>query len=370
MNTWLTRAMRTALLFPMLALTSCGGSVTTTTPVPGSSAAAPTAVLSTDQGARASTAGIDAARGIATVGTRLATMAVLVAPSVGSLPHIGLIPLTFDCTSRSLLLRGSTSTPNSVTVDKNGNVINAFFTTCRSGSTMLEGPMTIDVSGGTTVAFRLGYAAAPLSITLYESALSMIVTERFTTTATLSYTSGATATMVVNGQVDDVNPVRHTHDRYDLSNASVQFARSTAVIGVDPYDVASLTVNGSLTRTASVSDLDPTVKFTETAVLTDLAVVDKKPAAGSPAIYEYLSVNGSFQVATQPPGICIDGAFTIATNADLQIDRSTGTITAGQVTINGLAVVAYNADGSVTVTVPGTPVATYAPTGLTAICAL
>ena len=375
MNGHSTHIFRTVpVLLLSLLLATCGGSTGNSggNDAGGIPNTGPLLQISTPtQGAQAASAGIDAARDAAVFGIKLSTMAGQAAAAISTLPGIGLVPLTFDCTSRLPVFLGDTSTPNSVTIRKNGNILTAFFNTCRSGSAMTDGTMTVDLSGGTVLGFTLGSGTTPMTVTDYESAVSTVVIGTFKAAAALSYsTSLGTDTIVVSGWSEHWDYVRHTHDRYDLTNVSLTVVKGPVIIGVDPYDAATLTIQGAMTKTASVSDVDPTIDYTESIVLTNFTVIDKKPAAGSAAIYEYLSINGDITITTDPAGRCIDGTFTIATNTELQIDRATGMVVAGQLTVNSTAVAAFNADGSVTVAVSGAAPATFSRLELTTLCAL
>lgn len=372
-NTYFLRMVPVLLL--AFSLTACSGNSgssrdsTGSSPVNGS---APLLVISTAaQGAQAASAGIDAARGAATFGIKLSTIADQAAAAISTLPGIGVIPLTFDCGSRRPVLFGSTSTPNSITTTRNGNVINAFFNTCRSGSAMSDGTMTVDLSGGTVLVFTLGSGAAPLSVTYYESAVSPIVTALFTASAALSYSvSAGTDTLIVTGWTEHWDYIRHVHDRYDLANVFMTVTKNTAVIGTDAYDTETLTIQGGMTRTVFVSDIDPAISYSESVLMTNVTVVDKTPAAGSAAVYQYLSIDGDLSITTVPPGRCVDGAFSVATNTELKIDHASGMVVAGQLTVNSAAVATFNADGSVTVSVAGVVPATFTRPELLTICAL
>ncbi|MHB8843690.1 MAG: hypothetical protein ACYC7L_02990 [Nitrospirota bacterium] len=375
MNGHNTHILRTASVFLLsLLLTTCGSAGSTgsnNSTGAGSSTGPVLQITSPTQGAQAATAGIDAARDAAAFGIKLSTMAGQAAAAISTLPGLGIIPLTFDCTSRLPVFLGNTSTPNSVTVTKSGNILTAFFNTCRSGSTMTDGSMTVDLSGGTILAFTLGSDAAPMTVTDFETAASSVVIGTFKASAALSYgTSGGTDTLIVSGWTEHWDYVRHVHDRYDLANVFLTVTKTITTIGVDAYDMATLAIQGAMTKTASVSDTDPTVNYTESIVMTNFTVVDKIPAAGSAAVYEYLSLNGDISIATVPPGRCIDGAFSVVTGTELQVDRASGMVVSGQLTVNSTAVATFNADGSVTAAVSGGAPATFTRPELAAICAL
>jgi hypothetical protein len=326
-------------------------------------------ITSEVQGAQAASASVHASRGSAAVGIKLANLADQAVTAADTLPGVGFIPLTFDCGSRTPILFGRPTIPNSVTIVKGADSITADFNSCRIGATMTSGVVTL--SNGAPRVFTLGSAAAPVTVTDFAGPVSAVVEAVFTTSATLSFTKGIAAdTLVVTGSVDVTDSVRHTHERFDLSSVSISIAKSTALIGVDTYDVSSLTINGAVTRTAFVSDVDPAVRFTESDVFTDLGVVLKTPAAGSAATAEFLSVNGQISIAATPPGTCIDGAFLIATNAEVQIDKATGVTTAGQMTVSGAAAATFNVDGSVSVSIAGAAPTVFTRPELTTLCVL
>lgn len=358
-----------AVVALLVALTACGGEVRNGASGAGSRVKALLPVASESQGARAASATVHAARGSAGVGVKLANLADRAIMVADTLPGIGFIPLTFNCGSLAPILFGRPA--NSVTISKDGatGVITADFNACRIGATMTQGEVTL--SGGGPRVFTLGSAAEPVTLTDFAGPDSPVVDTVLTASATLSFTKGAAAdTLVVSGTVDVTDSVRHARDRFELSGVTITAAKSTALIGLDTYDVSSLTINGGVTRTAFVSDVDPAVRFTESDVFTDLGAVLKTPAAGSAATLEFLSANGGISITTAPAGTCIDGEFLIATAADVQIDRATGAIMAGQVSVNGTAAATFNADGSVSVSLGGAAPAVFTRPELASLCVL
>jgi hypothetical protein len=357
-----------SFLVIVLTLSACGNSNTGSGAGNGGSVKSLLPINSGAQGAQAATAGIHVGQGVATVGVKLHDLADSANTTINTLPGVGFIPLTFDCDTKLPVLFGRPTTPNSVTIVKDSaTVITATFNGCRLGSTLTQGGVT--VAGGAPLAVTLGSAAAPVTLTEFEGPLSPVVKNVFVAAATVSFSKGAAAdTLVVTGSIDNTDSVRHTHERFDLDNVSITLAKTTTVIGVDAYDVASLTVNGALTKTAFVSDIDPAVRLTQSDVFTDFGILFKTPAAGAAATAEFLTVNGRFSIATTPPAQCIDGTFAVATTVEVQIDKATGAVSAGQIGVNGLAVATFNPDGGASVSIAGGAPESFAGAGLTALC--
>jgi hypothetical protein len=326
-------------------------------------------VTSEVQGAQAASAAVHAADGAATVGVKLADLADQAATVADTLPGIGSIAITFNCGTRTPILFGRRTTPNSVTIVKDNatGAITADFNSCRIGATMTQGRVTL--SSGAPRVFTLGSGAAPVTVTDFAVPLSPTIEAVFSASGAFSFTKGIGAdTLVVTGSVDVTDSLRHTRERSDLTNVSITRAKSTALIGVDTYNVSSLTLNGTVTRTAFASDIDPTVRFTESDVFTDLGVVLKTPAAGSTAAVRFLTVNGRIDMAATPVGTCIDGAFLVATNAELAIDKITGVTTTGRISVNGTASATFHVDGSVSVSLGAAAAAVFTKPELAALC--
>jgi hypothetical protein len=359
-----------AVVALLLALTACGGGIENGNNSDRSMKAL-LPITSGVQGAQAASAAVHAGSGTATVGVKLANLAGQAVMVADTLPGIGFIPLTFNCGNLTPILFGRPTIPDSVTIvrDRATGATTASFNSCRIGATMTQGDVTL--SGGAPRVFTLGSAAAPVTVTDFAGPVSDVIDRVFTAAATLSFTKGIAAdTLVVTGPIDVTDSVRHSHDRFDLTNVSITVAKSTALIGADAFDVSTLTLNGAVTRTAFVSDIDPAVRFTESDTFADLAVVLKTPAAGSLATADFLSVNGQISIVAQPAGSCIDGTFLITTNTDVQIDKATGMISAGQVTVNTAASATFNVDGGVSVSIGGAAPAAFTRPEVTALCVL
>jgi len=80
--------------------------------------------------------------------------------------------------------------------------------------------------------------------------------------------------------------------------------------------------------------------------------VDKTPVSGLPN-FDYLTMTGAFSIFTTHVNKCNDGTINVATNTDVKIDNTKGTVVEGQLAINAIAVAVYNADDSLTVNVNG-----------------
>jgi len=330
-------------------------------------------LVSNAQAAQAASAGIQAGRNTATFGVKLHNLATEAGPVVNAFPGIGSIPVTFDCGNRLPILFGRPSTPDTTTIvkDRGTGVISADFNTCRIGATTVHGALTFSESAPGAQVFTLGSAAGPIMITEFAGPASQVETAVFTASATLTFTKGAAFdTLIVSGSIDTTDRVRGSRDRFDLDNVSLTVTKSVELIGAEPYDAATLLINGAVTRTSFASDIDPTVSHTESNTFSDFAVVFKTPAAGSTATAQFLGVSGQFSVATTPPGRCIDGAFTVLTDVEVQIDKTTGITTAGRLTVNSTAVATLSADGGITASVSGSVAATFTRAEITTLCAL
>lgn len=351
-----------------LMLTSCGG--TTTTPGgSGGATGALTPITTGAQGAQAASSAEAMAAAVSPMGARLSDTASRIDTAINAVP-VTVIPVTFDCTSRSPILGGGTSTPNSITIVKDfSGRVTGTLTMCRVNATETSGTITATKSGSATT-LTLGSTGAPLIVSEYIDTTFTTVKRKGQSAATLTYSiSGATITLTANGSVETWDYLRHKHDHFDLTGLSITDAKSTTAVGANAYTVDTLTFDGALSRTVFVSDIDPTVSYTEGGSFTSFVVVYETPAAGSAATVDYLTINGQLSVATNPAR-CIDGTFAIATNTPISIDATTGMTTAGQLTVNTTAMATFNADGSISLALNSGAPQVFTTAALATLCAL
>ena len=382
-----------------LYLASCGHS---------NSSSNSTTTVSTDtQAAQAAVASVKTARNVMVIGSALAMISAAItnsgglplAPAAGSQPGmavstaaldrfssgfapvlqktIGLraaavsLPATIDCATNTTITGGSATTPDSVTIVGSGiGPFTATFNTCRQGTAQVDGIMTATLTGIIAANLTLGTSAAPLVVTEYAGASSSSIVDVLKTASNISFSrSGATDTFTATGSFENWDYVAHAHQTQALNSLAMAVTTGTAVVGNANYSVDTLKVNGLSTATVSVSDTDMTVSYTEANSFTNFEIVEKTPAPGSPD-FDYLTMTGTFSLSTAPADRCVEGTFSIATNTDVQIDNTSGTAVAGQITINAMSVATFNADGSMTVVVNGGAPATYTETELAGLCPL
>jgi hypothetical protein len=266
-----------------------------------------------------------------------------------------------------------------IDMDASGTSMVMTSNNCRNGDIMTDGIMSVSGisqssnsgSGNITV----GSDADPFIVTVYSGATSTVIDEVITAVVGMTFTATGTSasdmsfTLSMTGYFDDVDHVAHTHERQVVNNLSLSGGTgSTTTIGSVSYDVATLTLNGTVTGTTYVSDTDQTVSYLEGPnTFTNVVIVDKSPAFGIGD--EYFSIDGTITVSTTPAR-CIEGRFLITTNTPVQIDGTTGQTKAGQITINGNAVATFNSEGSVSVSVDGGAAVVYSRTELDSMCAL
>ncbi len=285
-------------------------------------------------------------------------------------------PITYDCATWNTVAGGSTATPNSMTIDINstGDTATFTFNSCRSGDTLTDGTMTMQGTANSAT-FTIGSSdVAPFSATTYDytgTQVTEVSTLYITMTGGTTGTApNTTATFSINGWFDVADYVLNEHDKLVFNNYTMKDVMSTTTISSYAYDVNTFTINGSWTGTSYSGATGTTVNFSDTVTFYNFGLVFETPAIGSSAIYDYVSISGTFSITTTPVDKCIDGTFTIITNTPIQADDTTGVTSAGQVTINGNTVVVFNSDGTKTITVDGVSTGAMADTDLEGLCAL
>lgn len=288
-------------------------------------------------------------------------------------------PMTTDCATGATVAPG-TNNSTTMDVDASGTSVTMTYTNCREGNTLTDGAIAIYVvsqdSNSGSGNITIGSSGRPFVQTVYSGFTSTLINEVSTAIVTMSFTATNTSsqnptfTMGMNGQFDVVDHVAHTHQSQVMNNFSFAggLTGSTTTIGGIAYDVVTATVNGTVTGTTYASDTDQTIIYQEGPnTFTNVVIVDKSPVSGSGV--EYFSINGILSISTTPTK-CINGTFSIVTNADVQIDSVTGQTKAGKMTINGNVVATFNSDGSVSVSINDGAAVVYSETELDSMCAL
>jgi hypothetical protein len=278
-------------------------------------------------------------------------------------------PMPMTCSSGS----------GTIDMDASGTSMIMTSSDCRNGDIMTNGIMSVSgisqTSNSGSGNITVGSDADPFVMTVYSGATSTVIDEVITAVVGMTFSATGTSqtdmsfTMNMNGYFDDVDHVAHTHERQVVNNLSLSGGTgSTTTIGSTSYDVASLTLNGTMTGTTYASDTDATISYqVGPNTFTNVVIVDKTPVFGTGD--EYLGINGTITVSTTPAK-CIEGTFSIVTNADLQIDGVTGQTKAGTMTINGNVVATFNSDGSISVSLDGGAPVVYSQIDLDSMCAL
>lgn len=363
-----------ALIAVMTAPTPCGGTGLGDTDTAGKSARTHFMISSTAQVAQAATAALQAGHTTATFGVKLHDLADQAGSVVNTLPDITFFPVTFDCSDRLPILFGDASEPNTATLvrDRGTGVIRADFNTCRIGETAMHGKLIFSEPAPGTQFFTMGSVSGePIIVSEFAEPASQVVVTEFAVSAMLTFTKGAfDDTLVTSGFAEVTDRELGSRDRFDLGNVSLIVTKGTEVIGVEPYDVTALFINGAVTRTSFFSDIDPTVSHTESNTFSDFDVVFKTPAASSTASEQILSVNGQFSIATTPPARCIDGTFTVMTDIEAQFNEAAGTATAGQVTVNSSGIATFTADGGISASHSGGLAEIFTREEIIMLCAL
>ncbi|MDA8422039.1 MAG: hypothetical protein M0Z89_01755 [Nitrospiraceae bacterium] len=281
-------------------------------------------------------------------------------------------PMAISCSSSA-----SGTAPNysndSITIDMDasGNIMTLTFTQCADTTTynLTDGVMTITGAASSGI-YAIGTNTRPFIVADYTSSSMTTTTDMSQVSATMSSSTSATGdnTMSVTGLFEDWDYVLHSHDKQTMTNLSINSASTTAMISNATYSVSTLTIDGSEAGTTYVSDIDPTINYTENASFSGFSVADKTPASGTGN--DYLSINGIFSISTTPANKCIDGTFSIVTNTDIAIDPITGQTQSGQMTINSNVVVIFQANGAVSVSVNGGTAQPFTLQELDSVCAL
>lgn len=274
-----------------------------------------------------------------------------------------------------------TCSSGSGTIDMDASGTSMIMTSnnCRNGDIMTDGIMSVSgisqTSNSGSENIAVGSDADPFIMTVYSDATSTVIDEVITAVVGMTFTASGTSStdmsfsMTMNGYFDDVDHVALTHEKQVLTNFSISGGlASTTTIGSVSYDVSTLTLNGTMTGTTYASDTDMTVIYQQGPdTFTNVVIVDKYPVFGTGD--EYISIDGIITVSTTPTR-CIDGTFSIVTNADLQIDGVTGQAKAGTMTINGNVVATFSSDGSISVSIDSGAPVVYSQADLDSLCSL
>jgi hypothetical protein len=246
-------------------------------------------------------------------------------------------------------------------INAEGTVLTLTYTKCKEQDTLTDGKM-IMTGDDTSASFTLGSASAPFTVTTYDvssGVTSTTINNVDKTAMTMKWSSTTAApitdTIVADGWMESWDYVGDTHEKIVMSNVTMKNSSSVSTIGTSKFDVDTTAIDGSWVSTVYPTATAATASLTETDTFKEFTLKYEHPQYGVTAAddFDYLSMNGTFEVNSLPADKCIDGQFTIVTNTPIKVDNATGNTIAGKMTINGNAVAVFNADGSVTVTVDG-----------------
>jgi hypothetical protein len=142
----------------------------------------------------------------------------------------------------------------------------------------------------------------------------------------------------INGTESSIDYTSGTSDKQSFGNFSLDMTESATS--------TSMTLNGSVSMDTFKDTKFTTVDTASGMTFQSLILVETTNTSSTA-----LTINGTFAIKTIPA--CNDGTFAITTQSDITTN-SLGATTGGQMTVNGVVMV-FNADGSVTATINGTP---------------
>ena len=221
------------------------------------------------------------------------------------------------------------------------------FSGCKMNNEYLNGTMSLpqglfdgSATSGTLTAnlTTISYAVGGYSTKINESALNM-------TMSVSSYVkSTGVSKLSINGTESSIDYTSGTSDKQSFGNFSLDMTESATT--------TSMTLNGSVSMDTFKDTKFTTIDTASGMTFQTLALVETTNTSSTA-----LTIDGTFAIKTIPS--CNDGTFTISTQSP--ITTTSGGVTTGQMTVNGVVMV-FNADGTVTATINGTPqtIASYA----------
>ena len=256
------------------------------------------------------------------------------------------------------------------------------YNNCQEGADLTNGSVSFsgitgDVNTDFSATITLGSASQPLTDKTCKTTGTTIDCTQLDDVSTSSIamsisetvgTNTTTDVMTMNGWMQyvdyTVSPV--TTDLQMMTNFSVTDVTSQASAalisgGTATFNVDELTLDGTMSSSHSETGND----YGASDAFSAFKV---KSMTDSGYTTEYLTIDGTFAIATNPTDKCIEGTFNFATTTPIKTDLTSGTTVAGALTVNSVGVV-FNADNTVTITVSGVP-ATYTEADLNGLCSL
>lgn len=236
----------------------------------------------------------------------------------------------------------------SMSFDPAANPLTITFTACKEFDEYQNGTVTMPQSFMNTTGTASGSLSVNMttisyapgsgySIKQHESALNM--TMAFTS---LDMTSGA-MNLIMNGSQSQIDYVAGTSEKQSFGNFSLDMTESSGT----STTTTSMTMNGAVSMDTFTGTTFGTIATASGMTFRNLVLTD---VFDSTTFTDTLTINGTYAIKTVPA--CMDGTFVISTQTPLT--TTANGVTTGQMTVNGVVIV-FNADGTVTATINGTP---------------
>ena len=232
-----------------------------------------------------------------------------------------------------------------MSVDTSSNPMSMTFSACKMDNEYNNGTISFPSglgsstpSGTLTVNLTtISYATAGYTTKTSESSLNMTMSIAAYNSATGS------VNFSLNGTESSIDYHAGTSDKQSFGNFSLNMTESSS----GSVATTTMTMNGSVSMDTFKDTTFTSIDTASGMTFQSLKLVE---AVNSSTSATALSIDGTFAIKTIPS--CNDGTFVISTQTP--ITTTSGGITTGQMTVNGVVMV-FNADGSVTATINGTP---------------
>ncbi len=352
------------------------GTTTTTTATVGS----PTSLATTTQGAQSAAVGMNLMQSGSSDGNMLSSLVgagsaapQFTLPGASTKPSPALAalvkktgPLAAEARSLRSSLLPVTGTPancayggtKTVSYDLSGNVTLSF-ASCNDGMDLMSGSMIL-TNGTPTSTLVVGTSGSPFSdksctdstCTSFSDVTTAVVT--ITSVMTTGTNGSANEAITADGSVTDVNNDNQTTDVATLNQFRISIASSTTTTNTIAGQPATFYESDfSLNGAASTQHTEPNNNYGESITYQNFTISTLTDGATT----YYMSIDGTAAVASNPTDLCIDGTFVFHTITPIAMDLTTANslTVAGEFTINTVTDVLFNSNGTVTITVNGTP---------------
>jgi hypothetical protein len=235
-----------------------------------------------------------------------------------------------------------------LSLDPASNPLVITFTACKEGNEYQNGTVsmpqamlgqTSSSTGGTLSVNLTSISYTPGSgytIKQNESALNM------TMTLTSFDTTTGSMNLAMNGSQSQIDYINGTSEKQSFGNFSLSMTENTSGVVTN----TSMTLSGAVSMDAFTGTTFSTIDTASGMAFQNLVLTD---VYNSTTFVDTLTINGTYAIKTIPA--CMDGTFVISTQTAL---TTTSGVTTGQMTVNDVVMV-FNADGTVTATINGTP---------------